>query len=364
MSASKTLMIAGGGTGGHIYPAIAIAREWMARDPARKVVFVGTRYGLEKEIVPREGFPLEFVEVRGLKGKSFLETVRNLFRIPMAFPRAWSLISRHDPDALLGVGGYASGPVLLVGALRRRPTIVQEQNAYPGITNRILAKVVTRLAVAFPRALEIFGREGTVTGNPVRTEFFEQARTIDPGDVRPTLLVFGGSQGSHILNESMIGALPSLASLSGKVSIVHQTGKADHERVSRAYEESAFPASGVTPYIDDMAARMVSADLVLCRAGAITISELAAVGRASILVPFAHASDNHQEFNARQVESAGGAVVITEAELSSERLAATIQELIGDPRRLKLMGESSRKLATENSASAIVDLIEGTIPGD
>ena len=357
---TRTLMIAGGGTGGHIYPAIAIAQEFLSRGDNRRVVFVGTRYGLEKNIIPKAGFDLEFVSVRGLKGKSLLHTAANLARIPVAFFQAWRLISRYEPDALLGVGGYASGPVLAVGSLRRRPTMVQEQNAFPGLTNRILAKFVDTLAVAFPKALEIFGREGVVTGNPVRREFFELGRQADPGG--PTrLLIFGGSQGSHILNQTMMRALPGLDDLAGTLEIVHQTGARDHDDVRAAYDQSSFRDADVTPFIDEMAGEMARADFVLCRAGAITIGELAALGRAAILVPFALASDNHQEYNARAVEEQGGAVVITEKDLTPESLALAIRSLATDRGRIEEMGQRFGSLGTPDATSRIVDLLETRI---
>jgi UDP-N-acetylglucosamine--N-acetylmuramyl-(pentapeptide) pyrophosphoryl-undecaprenol N-acetylglucosamine transferase len=353
------LMIAGGGTGGHIYPAIAVAREFLSRGDERRVVFVGTRYGLEKEIVPKAGFELEFVNIRGLKGKSILQTLGNLLRLPVSVFGAWRSISRHDPDVILGVGGYASGPVLMVGALRGRPTVIEEQNAFPGITNRILAKIVDAIAVGFPRALEIFSRDGLVTGNPVRSEFFELAGEKRSETMR-RLLVFGGSQGSRILNETMSSALSLLGQLAGKLEIVHQTGPHDHERVAEAYRASAFNDSRVTPFIEDMATEMARADFVLCRAGAITIGELAALGRGAILVPFALASDNHQEFNARAVEEIGGGVVITEKELTAARLAETIEAMSEDPERLRRMGNAITALASPDASRKIVDLLEKT----
>lgn len=352
----KTLMIAGGGTGGHIYPAIAIAQEFLSRGDDRRVVFVGTRYGLEKDIIPKAGYDLEFVSVRGLKGKSILGTITNLARIPLAFFQAWRLISRYQPDALLGVGGYASGPVLAVGSLRRRPTMVQEQNAFPGLTNRILSKFVGTMAVAFPKALEIFGRDGVVTGNPVRREFFENVGEATPGKSR--LLIFGGSQGSHILNRTMAACLPLLEDLQGSLEIVHQTGPREHEEVRRSYDDSAFRGATVTPFIDDMAKEMGRATFVLCRSGAITIGELAALGRPAILVPFALASDNHQEFNARSVEERGGAVVITEKELTAESLAAAIRSMATDRDRTREMAAKAASLGAPDATSRIVDLLE------
>lgn len=353
---TKTLLIAGGGTGGHIYPAIAIAREFLSRDPERRVVFVGTEKGLETRIVPAAGFELELVTVGGLKGKSIAETAKNLLKLPLGMIGAWKIISRHRPAAILGVGGYASGPVLAIGALRRIPTIIHEQNAFPGLTNRLLSKVAGTIAVAFPDALTRFGRDGVVTGNPVRREFFDAVAPQRTGPKR--LLIFGGSQGSRVLNDAMTAALLFLSRWKGELEIVHQSGVAEHEKVAAAYRASAFEKARVQPYLDPIVGEMAAADLVVCRAGAMTIGELAAIGRAAILVPFAAATNNHQEVNARVVERAGGAVVITEAELTPEKLAASIGALLTQSGKTESMGLAAKALAAPNAASKVADLIE------
>lgn len=356
-SSRELLMIAGGGTGGHIYPAIAIAREYVAAKAGRSVVFVGTENGLEKTIVPNNGFPLEFITVAGIQGKSIAKRLAGAMKLPLGMLGAWRLISKYRPSAILGVGGYASGPVLMIGALRGYPTIIHEQNAYPGSTNRILAKFVRKIAVAFPEALPRLGRPGEVTGNPIRREFFEALRTV-PAAGKRRILVFGGSQGSRIINNAMAEALLFLPRLKGSVEIVHQTGKADYERIAEAYRASAFPEARVTPYIDAMATELAAADLVVCRAGAMTLGELAAVGRAAILIPFAAATHNHQYENAKVLEAAGGAVVIPESELSPERLANSITSILSDPAKAKTMGESLKKLSSPDATAKIVKLIE------
>ncbi len=351
----QTLMIAGGGTGGHIYPAIAIAREFLARNASRKVIFVGTERGLEKTIVPKAGFPLEFISVGGLKGKSGLDLIRNLFRLPIGFIHAWQIVSRHRPNIVLGVGGYSSGPVLVVAGMRRIPTLIHEANAFPGLTNRVLARFVTAVAVAFGDALpRMKRRDGVVTGNPIRQEFFDCKTPSSPG----RLLVFGGSQGSRTLNEAMTGALLFLARLRDALRIVHQTGPNELETVQKAYRESAFVDARVVPYLDPIVDEIAAADVVISRAGAMTVGELSAIGRAAILVPFAAATNNHQELNARVVERAGGAVVITEKELTPERLAAAITAIVIDPEKAARMGAASKTLATPDATKKIVDLIE------
>lgn len=359
MGVKGVLMIAGGGTGGHIYPAIAIAREYLSRDPERRAVFVGTERGLEKTIVPKAGFPLEFIDVGGLKGKGGLDLIRNVLRVPKGLIQAWRLVGKHRPNVVLGVGGYSSGPVLLAAWLRGVPTIIHEANAFPGLANRSVAKVVTAVAVAFADALPRLKRpDGVVTGNPIRAEFFTADRQPPTANRRQRLLIFGGSQGSRILNDTMTGALLFLARLRDSLEIVHQTGPNEHEKVQNAYRESAFADATVVPYLDPIVDRMAAADLVVCRAGAMTIGELSAIGRAAILVPFKEATNNHQELNARVVERAGGAVVITEPELSPEKLASAITKIATDPERAERMGAASKTLALPAATKNIVDLIE------
>lgn len=352
-------MIAGGGTGGHIYPAIAIAQEWMARDRQRRVVFVGTERGLEKSIVPRAGFPLEFISAGGLKGKSVADILRNLVLLPLGFLQAWKLIGKHRPGVVLGVGSYSSGPVLVAAWLRRRATMIHESNAFPGMTNRIASRFVTAVAVAFDEAaVRLKRKDAVTTGNPVRREFFEAGQQAKPSGDRRMLLVFGGSQGSRAINDAMIGALLFLARLKGRMAIVHQTGPAELEKVQEAYKASAFADARVVPYLDPIVPEIANADLVVCRAGAMTIGELAAVGRAAILIPFAAATNNHQELNARAVERAGGAIVITEAELKPERLAQEVAEVVTDSERASRMGSAARSLASPQATKRIVDLLE------
>lgn len=354
----KTLMVAGGGTGGHIYPAIAIAREFLARDASRKVVFVGTEKGLEKTIVPKAGFPLEFINVGGLKGKGGLDLLRNLVRLPLGFIDAWRAVGRHKPSVVLGVGGYSSGPVLVAAKLRGVPTIIHEANAFPGLANRVLARFVTAAAVAFEEALPRMKRkDGAVTGNPIRAEFFT-AKRQPPTTNKQRLLIFGGSQGSRVLNDAMTGALLFLARVKETLEIVHQTGPNELEKVQSAYKQSAFPNARVVPYLDPIVDEIAAADVVVSRAGAMTIGELAAIGRGAILIPFAAATNNHQELNARVVEKAGGAIVITEKELTPERLAGAISEVMTDPQRATRMGAAAKTLAVPDATKNIVDLIE------
>ena len=355
----QTLMIGGGGTGGHIYPAIAIAKEYVARNKNRRVVFVGTERGLEKTIVPKAGFPLETISVGGLKGKGGLALLKSIFRLPYGFIQAFQLVGKHRPSVVLGVGGYSSGPVLFAAALRGVPTVIHEQNAYPGLTNRMLARFVKKVIVAFAEAAPRMKRaDAVVTGNPVRAEFFAAQR--QPSTVnRQRLLIFGGSQGSRILNDAMTGALLFLSRLKDRLDIVHQTGPNELQKVQEAYRTSgAFPNARVVAYLDPIVDEIAAADLVVCRAGAMTIGELCAIGRPAIFVPFAAATNNHQELNARVVERAGGGTVITEAQLTPEKLGAAINEIISDPERTRRMGAAAKALATPEATKKIVDSIE------
>ena len=355
---SEVLVIAGGGTGGHIYPAIAIAQEFMRRDASRRVIFVGTKNGLEKTIVPKAGFPIEFISAGGLMGKSTVELVKNLVRLPIGFAQAIVLLTRLRPHIVLGVGGYSSGPVLAAARLIGYPTAIHESNAFPGLANRMVAKFVTGIAVAFPEAAARLKRkDAVVTGNPIRKEFFEVERQPGTGN-RRRLLVFGGSQGSHILNEAMTGALMFLYQMKDEIEIVHQTGPKDLEQVRLLYKASAFSNSRIVAYLDPMANEIANADLVVSRAGAMTIGEIASVGRAAILVPFAAATNNHQELNARVVERAGGAVMITESRLTPERLATAISDVLSDAQKAVQMGAAARTLAAPDATKKIVDLLE------
>src|SRR5450432_1190485 len=247
----KTLMIGGGGTGGHIYPAIAIAREYAGRDKNRRVVFVGTERGLERTIVPKAGFPLEFISVGGLKGKGGLDLLSSILRLPYGFIQAFRLVGKHRPSVVLGVGGYSSGPVLLAAVLRGVPTMLHEQNAFPGLTNRLMSRFVKKVAVAFAEAAPRMKRaDAVVTGNPVRAEFFAAQRPPANGQ-RQRLLIFGGSQGSRVLNDAMTGALLFLSRLKDRLDVVHQTGPNELQKVQEAYRTTgSFPNARVVAYLD------------------------------------------------------------------------------------------------------------------
>ncbi|HEX4946021.1 MAG TPA: undecaprenyldiphospho-muramoylpentapeptide beta-N-acetylglucosaminyltransferase [Blastocatellia bacterium] len=351
----QSIIIAGGGTGGHIYPGIAIAQEFKRRNPNCEIVFIGTARGLENKIVPREGFKLELIEVAALKGVSAGRRIKSLLLLPKSAFVVRSLIRKYKPDVVIGVGGYASGPMLLIASLMGVPTMVAEQNALPGFTNRVLARFVKAAAVSFEEAKPFFRGKAQITGNPVRAEFFNvPART--PSHVT-NILITGGSQGARAVNEAMIAALPVLEAHKDELAIVHQTGELDFEKVKAAYATSSLPAE-VKPFIEKIVEEFIKADLVISRAGATTVAELAAAGRPAIMVPLPWAADDHQRKNAEAVERAGAGRMILQSELSGERLASELLVLAKDPERRAAMSAASKTLAHPDAAARVVDMAE------
>ena len=352
------VLIAAGGTGGHIYPGIAVAKEVMRRHPGSEVRFVGTARGLETRLVPQAGFELTLIESAGLKNVGIGARIRGLWLLPKSFLAARRLIREFKPDVVVGAGGYVSGPVLLMAALMKVPTLVMESNALPGFTNRALARFIDKAAVSFEAALPYFRGKGIVTGNPVRREFFEiQPRQHDPSRIE--VLIFGGSQGARAINEAMVAALPALESQREVLRITHQTGESDFEKVRQGYADAGWgEQSNVRRYIDDMVASFAQADLIICRAGATTSAELVAAGRAAIMIPFPLAADDHQRKNAEALEAAGAARMILQQELTGERLAAEINKLVSAPDEITRMEEASRRLARGDAAQATLELIE------
>src|SRR5437868_676501 len=348
------VIIAAGGTGGHIYPGVAIAREFKRRDAATEILFVGTPRGLESKIVPREGFQLEMIQVGALKGVSLFAKTKSLAGLPLSFVAALGILRRFKPDVVVGVGGYSSGPTLLMAALRRVPTMIVEPNAMPGFTNRVLARYVRAAALTFEDAIKYFGKRGVVTGNPVRGDFAGLQKKAR-GE-RLNVLIFGGSQGAHAINVAMIEAARLLASQKERFSIVHQTGEKDYEMVERAYKAAEIEAAEVKPFIHDMAARFEWADVLICRSGATTAAEVAAAGKAAIFVPFPFATDDHQRKNAEAFERVGAGRMILQKDLTATRLAEELRSLMDNPGEIDRMEEASRKLGRPDSAARAVDL--------
>ena len=355
------VLIAAGGTGGHIYPGIAVANEVMHREPASVVRFVGTARGLENRLVPQAGFELSIIESAGLKNVSVMAKLRGLLILPASIFAARSLIRQFRPDIVVGAGGYVSGPVLLAASLMRIPTLVMDSNALPGWTNRRLAWFVDKATVSFPEALPYFHGKGVLTGNPVRREFFEiPAKSRDAK--RFDLLIFGGSQGARAINEAMIAALPQLTATKNILRVTHQTGEAEFDKVQRGYKAAGWQEqAAVKRYIDNMVGEFSQADLIICRAGATTSAELVAAGKAAIMIPFPLAADDHQRKNAEALERGGAARMILQKDLSGERLAKEISALVDAPDEITRMEAASRKLARKNAAAVTVEMMEELI---
>ena len=359
------IVFAGGGTGGHLFPALAVAAELRRRHPHGSIWFIGARRGLEQREVPRAGFPLRSLGLAGLAGRSLPGRALAAAAAGWAVLRCLAWLAAARPGLVVGVGGYASGPAVLAAVLLRVRTMVLEQNHFPGATNRWLAPRVDEVCVPSEAARERLGGRGIVTGNPVRAEFASIGEP--PLGAVASLLVFGGSRGARSLNRAMTAALERLAGAPVPPRICHQTGPDDEAAVRAAY--GAYPAERceVLPFLHDMPARLAAADLVVCRAGASTLSELAVAGRASILVPYPHAADDHQRHNAEAMQAAGAAVMLRDAELDGERLARTILDLTTDRERLREMGRAARRLgrprATEEIAGVAERLLGLGLPG-
>jgi len=365
---SAKLLIAGGGTGGHVFPAIAVAREWLRRAEVapgkfakREVVIVGTEKGLEAKLVPGAGLPLETIRVAGLKGMRGIKFARNAAMLGAGFWDSAAILRRHRFAAAFGVGGYASGPMMLLAAATGVPTVLFEPNLEPGFTNRMLARIAKRIATGFEETARRFGAKARVTGNPVRAEFFDAPRREH---VPPfTLLITGGSRGAQPINRAMMDTLDLLAAKKNQFFVVHQTGERDYNAVRDAYARLNFNAE-VSPFIGNMADRFAQADLIICRSGAITVAEIAAAGRAAIFIPFGAATDSHQLRNAQALEQAGAARVIPQNELTPQRLASEIFSLLDSPAaaaqpgRIQEMEERARALARPRAVMDIVDMIE------
>ncbi len=351
-------MIAGGGTGGHVFPAIAIAKEWLSRDEKREVVLVGTARGMEARLVPAAGLPLETLRVRGLKGIGGMKFVRNISMLGPAFWDAARILGRQKVSVAFGVGGYAAGPMMLMAALRGIPTVIFEPNAEPGFTNRILARMVTQVATAYETPAKRWGAKAKLTGCPIRREFFEVPAAAPQCPVR--LLITGGSQGALPINRTVIDTLDLLAARKNELAIVHQTGERDYNAVRVAYARREIVAE-VVPFLGNMPERFSEADIIVCRAGAITVAEVAAAGRAAIFIPFGASTDSHQLRNAQEMVRANAGRLIPEPELTPQRLAQEIFSLLDQPRQIIELSAGARRLARPNAARDIVNLIEQAV---
>jgi len=350
------LMIAGGGTGGHLFPGVAIAEELRARDGEAAVRFVGTRRGIEARVLPDLGWELSLIEVSGLKTVGKLGAIRGLFRLPKALWQARKVLKEFRPDAVIGVGGYASGPVVLMARMRRIPTAICEQNSIPGLTNKWLGRVARAVFLSFDESRRFFKpKKTTLSGNPVRRELLAKLAASEsrPADDTVHVLVCGGSQGAVAVNELAAQALASLAK-STRLAIVHQTGDKD-----LAATEARYAAAGVAAecraFIKDMAAAYQRADVIIGRAGATTVAELAIAGKPALFIPYPFAADNHQEINAREMAAAGAALMFRQAELTADKLTEALRPLFTDAGLRNRMGAAMKQLAKPRAAATVVD---------
>jgi UDP-N-acetylglucosamine--N-acetylmuramyl-(pentapeptide) pyrophosphoryl-undecaprenol N-acetylglucosamine transferase len=357
------LIIAGGGTGGHLFPGVAIAEEVRTRDPRSEVLFVGTARGIEARVCPKLGLPLELIDVSGLKTVGALGAVRGLLRVPRAIWQSRRIVKKFKPDAVVGVGGYASGPLVLAAWMSRTPTAILEQNSIPGLANKLLGKVVRAVFLAFEETRRFFKpRRIHMTGNPIRAAMRDkllEARVISKKEKH--VFCFGGSLGARAVNALMVDAAKLLPE---HVKVVHQTGKDDRDNIAARYAAAGLAdRADVRDFIDDMAGEYARADLVIARAGATSVAELTVVGKPAILIPYPTAADNHQEHNAKALVDHGAALMFRQADLTGDKLAAAIRELLEDPVRLERMQSAMKSLGRPGAAAAIVDWLEGQAKG-
>ncbi|HTJ45449.1 MAG TPA: undecaprenyldiphospho-muramoylpentapeptide beta-N-acetylglucosaminyltransferase [Kofleriaceae bacterium] len=349
------LLIAGGGTGGHLFPGVAIAEELRAREPDAAVRFVGTRRGIEARVLPETGWDVSFIEVSGLKTVGALGAVRGLFRLPRALWQARRTLKEFRPEVVVGVGGYASGPVVMMARLRGIPTAICEQNSIPGLTNKMLGKMARTVFLSFEMSRRFFKPKKIVmSGNPVRRPMLQKLLAPGPAKKGPLqVLVCGGSLGAVAVNELASQALIELAR-ERPLAIVHQTGDKGFDETAARYKAAGIDAD-VRPFIKEMATEYQQADVIVSRAGATTVAELAIAGKPVILVPYPFAADNHQELNAQEMRDAGAALMFRQADLTTSILADELRKLLDDDDRRARMGSAMNALAKPEAASTIVD---------
>ncbi len=355
-SGPTRLLIAGGGTGGHLFPGVAIAEELRARTPEAEITFVGTSRGIEARVLPELGWPLELISVSGLKTVGLFGALRGLLRLPRALWQARRLLRRLRPQAVVGVGGYASGPVVLMAKLAGIPTAICEQNSIPGLTNKILGKLVRKVFLSFEESRRFFAADKVVmSGNPVRRQLAAALLAAQPAaeERPPCVLVCGGSLGAVAVNQLAAEALSALAK-QRPLRIVHQTGATGYDDTVARYR-AADVAAECSAFIKDMASVYRQADLIIARAGATTVAELAIAGKPAIFIPYPFAADNHQEINAKEMAEAGAALRFRQAELTADKLGQAVAPLLDDAGRRAEMSAAMRALAKPQAAAAVVD---------
>ncbi|MRR16410.1 MAG: undecaprenyldiphospho-muramoylpentapeptide beta-N-acetylglucosaminyltransferase [Deltaproteobacteria bacterium] len=357
------VIIAGGGTGGHLFPGIAVAEEFLKRDSQSLVMFIGTKRGIEHRLLGPLGYTLKEIDIEGLKGRGVKALIKSLYAIPASMLQSRRILRDFQPDVAIGVGGYASGPAVMTAWMMNIPTAIAEQNALAGNTNRILGKFADRIFLTYEQSKHQFAsRKVLVTGNPVRAAF---AAGLDRGEEKKTgrqVLIFGGSQGAAAINKTVVAMLPFWQKMKDRVRIVHQTGERDLEMVKKAYADQGI-AADVRAFIVDMVSAYAAADLMICRAGATSLAEITAAGKPSILIPFPYAADDHQTLNARAMVEAGAAAMIPERELSAEKLFAAVEGLFADEQKLRQMEKQSKALGRPDAAARMVDACMQLVAG-
>lgn len=355
------IIIAGGGTGGHLFPGLAIAEEFRKRDASNEIIFVGTEHGIESRIVPREGYRLLFVRAAGIVGKSAVRKVKGLFTLALSFIDARKILDAEQPNVVIGVGGYAAGAIVLLAALRHIPTLIHEQNSVPGTTNKVLGRFVDRICITYQESSTSFPMGTTfLTGNPIRPKILKGERDaayalFSLSRDLFTVFVFGGSSGAQSINRTVVDALNHLGDLKDKIQVLHQTGERDHENIRDAYRKAGVRGAAA-PFIYQMAEAYAVADLVISRAGATTLAELTALGKPAVLIPYPHAAGRHQEFNAMKLRQMGAAYMVLDHEMKGETLARYIRELYENSRLRSEMQKASRSLGRPEAGSRIVDI--------
>ena len=349
------ILIVGGGTGGHLFPAIAIAEAFITRDPKNQVEFVVTQRPLDSQILGKRGFSFQPLAMEGIKGKGLMGKLQSMFRLPRAFGSSLKILKTLRPELILGVGGYVTGPVVLAGWWKHIPCAIQEQNSIPGMTNRLLGKVVDRIFLAYEESDIYFPkRKCRISGNPIRKDLQEGLdRKVSPSGPL-TVLILGGSQGAHRINQAVVDDLDELGSWKDALYFIHQTGEKDEKEIALAYQEKGFHHQ-VRAFISDMAGAYSQADMIIARAGAMTLSEITAQGKPSLLIPFPFAANNHQEHNARTLVKAGAAEMILEKEIRPGLLANRIRSWLAERDQLKAMGIKAGTLGRRQAAEEIVE---------
>jgi UDP-N-acetylglucosamine--N-acetylmuramyl-(pentapeptide) pyrophosphoryl-undecaprenol N-acetylglucosamine transferase len=355
------VMIAGGGTGGHLFPGLAVAEEFKSREAATEVIFVGTESGIEAKIVPKEGYPIRYVRAEGMVGRSFIRKIKAAVKAGISMIDSHRIMKTVKPNIVIGVGGYASGAVMLIAYLMSVPTMILEQNSVPGLTNRILGKFVDIVCVTYQESISFFPKEKTfLTGNPVRLKVFRGSAeagyrifSLERGLF--TVFAFGGSTGARSMNKALVDSLQYLLDLRDKIQFLHQTGQKEYEPIRNAYQEKGFRGT-IAPFIYQMGEAYAVADLVISRAGATTLAELTALGKPSILIPYPFAAANHQELNALKLQEIGAATMIPDRELSGDTLARSIRELFTDETKREQMQKASRSVGRPDACMKVVDI--------